>query len=112
LAIGENDHVYVLGSLMGTGQIQVNSHTFNDIDNRNYILKFNSAGDLIWRVKNNISYGNFTESRMLLFSNNHIYFQSGPLSISKVKIAGLFVSTLTPTSFISATSATALMFKG
>ena len=110
--VGENDNVYVLGSLMGTSEIRINNQTIIDTENRNYIFKFDSAGNLVWRVKNNISFGNFTDASMLLFSNNHIYFQSGPLSVSKISISGDYVATLTANSFNAATSATAIMFKG
>jgi len=109
--VGDNDNVYVLGSLMGTGEIQINGQTIIDTDNRNYIFKLNPAGDLIWRAKNNVSFGNFTETSMLLFANNHIYFQSSGLSISKLNTDGQYVTTLTATSFTSSTSATAVFFR-
>lgn len=109
--VGENDSVYVLGSLMGTGEIQVNGQTIIDIENRNYIFKFNPAGDLIWRVKNNVSFGNFTECTLLLFTNNHLYFQSSGLSISKLNTDGQYVATLTANAFASTTSATAVFFR-
>jgi hypothetical protein len=112
VVVGENDNVYVLGSLMGTSEIRINNQTIIDTENRNYIFKFDSAGNLVWRVKNNISFGNFTDASMLLFSNNHIYFQSGPLSVSKISTSGNYVATLTANSFTSATSANAIMFKG
>jgi hypothetical protein len=109
--VGDNDNVYVLGSLMGTGEIQINGQTIIDTDNRNYIFKLNPAGDLIWRAKNNVSFGNFTETSMLLFANNHIYFQSSGLSISKLNTDGQYVATLTATAFTSSTSATAVFFR-
>jgi hypothetical protein len=112
VVVGENDNVYVLGSLMGTGEIQINGQTIIDVENRNYIFKLNPAGDLIWRAKNNISFGNFKEASMLLFANNHIYFQTSGLSISKLNTAGQYVSTLTANSFTSSTSATAVFFRG
>lgn len=111
VVIGENDNIYVLGSLMGTGEIQVNGQTFIDTENRNYIFKFNPSGDLIWRVKNNVSFGNFRECTLLLFTNNHIYFQSSGLSISKLNTDGQYVATITADSFSSTTSATAVFFR-
>lgn len=112
LVVGENDNIYVLGSLMGTSTIQVNNEVLTDTENRNYIFKFDSTGNLIWKAKNNVSFGNFKESSMLLFANNHIYFQSGQTSISKLNTAGQYVSTLTADAFTSATSATGVFFRG
>ncbi|RYY72071.1 MAG: T9SS type A sorting domain-containing protein [Chitinophagaceae bacterium] len=112
VVVGENDNVYVLGSLMGTNEILINNQTLIDTENRNYIFKLDPAGNLIWKVKNNVSFGNFTEASMLLFSNNHIYFQTGGLSISKLNTAGQFVATLTADAFSSATSATGVFFRG
>lgn len=112
VVVGENDNVYVLGSLMGTNEIQINNQTLIDTENRNYIFKLDADGNLIWKVKNNVSFGNFTEASMLLFSNNHIYFQTGGLSISKLDTAGQFVSTLTADAFTSTTSATGVFFRG
>ena len=111
LVVGENDNLYVLGSLIGTGQIQVNTKIFTDTENRNYIFKFNPAGNLIWRAKNNFSFGNFTECSLLLFANNHIYFQSGGLSISKLNTDGQYITTLTATAFTSSTSSNAVFFR-
>ena len=111
LVVGENDNVYVLGALSGTGEIQVNGQTFIDTQNRNYIFKFNSVGDLIWRVKNNVSFGSFTQCTLLLFANNHIYFQSSGLSISKLNTDGQHVTTFTADAFTSNTSTTAVFFR-
>lgn len=112
LVVGENDNVYVLGSLMGTSEIQINNETFIDTENRNYIFKLDPDGDLIWKVKNNVSFGNFTQASMLLFANNHIYFQTSGLSISKLNTDGEFVATLTADNFTSTTSATGVFFRG
>jgi alpha-tubulin suppressor-like RCC1 family protein len=112
VVVGENDNVYVLGSLMGTDEIQINGQTIIDTENRNYIFKLNPAGDLLWRAKNNVSFNDFTVASMLLFSNNHIYFQTSGLSISKLNTSGEYVSTLTATNFSSTTSATGVFFRG
>ena len=111
LVIGDNDNVYVLGSLQGTNVIKYGTETFTDTENRNYIFKFNPTGDLIWRAKNNVSFGNFTECSLLLFTNNHIYFQSSGLSISKLDTDGQYTGTLSATSFTSSTSTTAVFFR-
>ena len=111
LVVGENDNVYVLGSLQGTSVIKYGTETFTDTENRNYIFKFNPAGDLIWRAKSNVSFGNFTECSLLLFANNHIYFQSSGLSISKLNTDGQYVDTLTADTFSSSTSSTAVFFR-
>ena len=111
LVIGENDNVYVLGSLSGTGQIQYGTETFTDTENRNYVFKFNPNGDLIWRAKSNVSFGNFTECSLLLFANNQIYFQSSGLSISKLNTDGQYTGTLSATAFTSSTSTTAVFFR-
>lgn len=112
LVVGENDNVYVLGSLMGTNEIQINNETFIDTENRNYIFKLDPDGNLIWKVKNNVSFGNFTQASMLLFTNNHIYFQTSGLSISKLNTDGEFVATLTADNFTSTTSASGVFFRG
>gem|GEM_PF-956159 len=112
VVVGENDNVYVLGSLMGTSEININNETLIDTENRNYIFKLDPDGNLIWKVKNNVSFGNFTEASMLLFSNNHIYFQTGALSISKLNTAGEFVAILTADAFTSTTAANGVFFRG
>lgn len=112
VVVGESDNVYVLGSLMGTNEIQINNETLIDTENRNYIFKLDPDGNLIWKVKNFVSFGNFKEASMLLFSNNHIYFQSDALSISKLNTAGEFVATLTADAFTSDTSANGVFFRG
>ncbi|MDI1256879.1 MAG: T9SS type A sorting domain-containing protein [Flavobacterium sp.] len=112
LVVGENNNVYVLGSLMGTGEIQINNQTIIDTENRNYIFKLDPDGNLIWKAKNNESFYNFTEASMLLFSNNHIYFQTGALTISKLNTDGGFVSSLTANNFTSITIANGVFFRG
>jgi hypothetical protein len=49
---------------------------------------------------------------MLLFANNHIYFQSDKLSISKLNTTGDYSATLTATAFTSTTSASGVFFRG
>ena len=112
IVVGENDNVYVLGALLGTSSIKINNDVITDTANRNYIFKLDPSGNLLWIAKNNISFGAHSLSPMLQFANNHIYFQSGNLSISKLDINGQYVATLTATSFTSATSANAIYFKG
>lgn len=112
LVVGEDDNVYVLGALMGTSTIQVNNEVITDTENRNYVFKFDPIGNLIWTAKNNISFGSFKEASMLLFANNHLYFQSGPLSITKLNTSGQYVTTLTADSFSSTTSANGVFFRG
>jgi hypothetical protein len=109
IQIGENDNLYVLGSLRGTNSLIIGTETFVGVQDRNYIIKFDPAGTLIWKTFNN---GPLSQSPMLQFANNHIYFQSGNLSISKLNADGLVVATLTATSFASATAANAIFFKG
>ena len=112
IQIGENDNLYLLGSLMGGSSLKIGTETFVEAENRNYIIKFDPVGNLIWRAKNNNSFGNFTGSPMLLFSNNYVYFQTGNLSISKLNTDGQYVSTLTADSFIPATASFSISFKG
>jgi hypothetical protein len=109
IQIGENDNLYVLGSLRGTNSLIIGTETFVGVQDRNYIIKFNPSGALIWKTFNN---GPLSQSPLLQFANNHIYFQSGNLSISKLNTDGQVVATLTATSFASATSANAIFFKG
>lgn len=109
IQIGENDNLYVLGSLRGTSSLIIGTETFVGVQNRNYIIKFDSTGALLWKTFNN---GPLSQSPMLQFANNHIYFQSGNLSIDKMNTDGQVVATLTATSFASVTSANAIFFKG
>lgn len=111
LQIGENDNVYVLGSLSGINSLKIETETFVGVANRNYIIKFGATGNLIWTAFNNSS-GPLSASPMLQFSNNHIYFQSGHLSISKLNTDGQYVATLTATSFVPATANVGVSFKG
>jgi hypothetical protein len=109
IQIGENDNLYVLGSLRGTNSLIIGTETFVGVQDRNYIIKFDPAGTLIWKTFNN---GPLSQSPMLQFANNHIYFQSGNLSIGKMNNDGQVVATLTATSFASETAANAIFFKG
>jgi hypothetical protein len=109
IQIGENDNLYVLGSLRGTSSLIIGTETFVGVQNRNYIIKFDSTGAIVWKTFNN---GPLSQSPMLQFANNHIYFQSGNLSIDKMNTDGQVVATLTATSFASVTSANAIFFKG
>jgi hypothetical protein len=109
IQIGENDNLYVLGSLRGTNSLIIGAETFVGVQDRNYIIKFDPTGALIWKNFNN---GPLSQSPLLQFANNHIYFQSGNLSVSKMNIDGQVVANLTATSFIPATSSPAIFFKG
>jgi hypothetical protein len=109
IQIGENDNLYILGSLRGTNSLIIGTETFVGVQDRNYIIKFDPAGTLIWKTFNN---GPLSQSPMLQFANNHIYFQSGNLSIGKMNNDGQVVATLTATSFASETAANAIFFKG
>lgn len=109
IQIGENDNLYVLGSLRGTNSLTIGAETFVGVQDRNYIIKFDPTGALIWKNFNN---GPLSQSPLLQFANNHIYFQSGNLSVSKMNIDGQVVANLTATSFIPATSSPAIFFKG
>ena len=109
IQIGENDNLYVLGSLRGTNSLVIGTETFVGVQDRNYIIKFDPMGALIWKTFNN---GPLSQSPLLQFANNHIYFQSGNISISKLDANGLVVATLTANSFVGATSANAIFFKG
>ena len=109
IQIGENDNLYVLGSLRGTNSLIIGTETFVGVQDRNYIIKFDPTGALIWKNFNN---GPLSQSPLLQFANNHIYFQSGNLSVSKMNIDGQVVANLTATSFIPATSSPAILFKG
>ena len=109
IQIGENDNLYVLGSLLGTNSLIIGTETFVGVQDRNYIIKFDPTGALIWKTFNN---GPLSQSPLLQFANNHIYFQSGNLSISKLDTDGQVVATLTADSFVPATSSFAIFFKG
>ena len=109
IQIGENDNLYVLGSLRGTNSLIIGTETFVGVQDRNYIIKFDPTGALIWKTFNN---GPLSQSPLLQFANNHIYFQSSNLSVSKMNADGQVVATLTATSFASATAANAIFFKG
>lgn len=109
IQIGENDNLYVLGSLRGTNSLIIGTETFVEVQDRNYIIKFDPTGTLLWKTFNN---GPLSQSPMLQFANNHIYFQSGNLSISKLNTDGQVVATLTANSFVPATAVQGVLFKG
>ncbi|KAF0199983.1 MAG: hypothetical protein FD170_3861 [Bacteroidetes bacterium] len=112
IQVGENDNLYLLGALWGTSTLIVDGVTINGIANRNYILKFDPSGNLLWNVPNNESFGGHSAACMLQFHDNHIYFQSGSLSVSKLDIAGQFISTLTADAFVPYTAINSIYFKG
>lgn len=112
LQIGENDNLYLLGSLAGNSNLLIGNETFVGVENRNYIIKFSPDGTLIWTAFNNQSFSGFSASTMLLFANNHIYFQSGNTTISKLNIDGQVVATLTSDNFTPNTANTGINFKG
>jgi len=112
LQVGENDNLYLLGALIGNNKLRVNDTLITGIENRNYILKFDTSGKLLWTALNNVSFGGHSAACMLQFFDNHIYFQTGNLSISKLDTTGKFISTLTADSFIPSTAVTGIYFKG
>ena len=57
IQVGENDNLYLLGALVGSSVFIVDGVTINGIENRNYILKFDPSGSLLWNVPNNESFG-------------------------------------------------------
>ncbi len=109
IQIGENDNLYILGSLRGTNSLIIGTETFVGVQDRNYIIKFDPSGTLLWKTFNN---GPLSQSPLLQFANNHIYCQSGNLSISKLNTDGLVVATLTANSFVGVGAVTAIFFKG
>lgn len=112
IQVGENDNLYLLGALWGGTTLIVDGVTMNGIANRNYVIKFNPSGSLLWNVPNNESFGGYATACMLQYHNNHIYFQSGNLSISKLDTTGQYVSTLTADAFIPSTAVNGIHFKG
>lgn len=111
IQVGENDTLYLLGSLMGNSTLKIGTDTIVGVENRNYIIKFGPTGDLLWTAFNNIS-GPLSQSPMLQYANNHIYFQSSNLSISKLDNNGQYVATLTANSFVSNDASAGVAFKG
>lgn len=112
IQVGENDNLYLLGALWGGSTLIVDGVTINGIANRNYILKFGPSGSLLWNVPNNVSFGGYASACMLQYHNNHIYFQTGNLSVSKLDTTGQYVSTLTADAFIPSTAINGIHFKG
>jgi hypothetical protein len=112
LQVGENDNLYLLGALLGNNKLRVNDTLITGIENRNYILKFDTSGKLLWTALNNVSFGGHSAACMFQFFDNHIYFQTGNLSISKLDTTGQFISTLTADSFIPNTAINGIYFKG
>ncbi len=112
LQVGENDNLYLLGALWGGSTLIVDGVTMNGIANRNYVLKFDPNGNLLWNVPNNVSFGGYSEACMLQYFDHHIYFQTGNLSISKLDTTGQYISTLTADSFIPSTAINGIHFKG
>jgi hypothetical protein len=112
IQVGENDNLYLLGALWGTSTLIVDGVTISGIANRNYILKFDPNGSLLWNVPNNVSFGGYTSACMLQYHNNHIYFQTSNLSVSKLDTNGQYVSTLTADAFVPSTAINGIYFKG
>jgi len=112
IKVGENDNLYLLGALIGNNKLRVNDTLITGIENRNYILKFDPSGKLLWTALNNVSFGGHSEACMFQFFDNHIYFQTGNLSISKLDTTGKFITTLTADSFIPNTAINGIYFKG
>lgn len=112
IQVGENDNLYLLGALWGGTTLIVDGVTINGIANRNYILKFDPSGSLLWNVPNNVSFGGYSEACMLQYHNNHIYFQTSNLSVSKLDVTGQYVSTLTADAFVPSTAINGIHFKG
>jgi len=112
IQVGENDNLYLLGALWGNSTLIVDGVTINGIANRNYILKFDPSGSLLWNVPNNESFGGYASACMLQYHNNHIYFQTGNLSVSKLDTTGQYVSTLTADAFVPSTAINGIHFKG
>jgi hypothetical protein len=112
IQVGENDNLYLLGALWGNSTLIVDGVTFNGISDRNYILKFGPNGNLLWHVPNNVSFGGYASACMLQYHNNHIYFQTSNLSVSKLDTTGQYVSTLTADAFIPSTAINGIHFKG
>jgi hypothetical protein len=112
LQVDENDNLYLLGALLGSNKLRVNDTLITGIENRNYILKFDASGKLLWTALNNVSFGGHSAACMLQYYDNHIYFQTGNLSISKLDTTGKFISTLTADSFIPSTAINGIYFKG
>ena len=112
IQVGENDNLYLLGALTGNSLLRVNDSIITGVENRNYILKFDSSGKLLWTALNNVSFGGHSAACMLQFYDNHIYFQTGNLSITKLDTTGKFISTLKADSFIPNTAINGIYFKG
>ena len=112
LQVGENDNLYLLGALIGNNKLRVNDTLITGIENRNYILKFDTSGELLWTALNNVSFGGHSTACMFQYYDNHIYFQTGNLSVSKLDTTGQYISTLTADSFIPATAINGIYFKG
>jgi hypothetical protein len=112
LQVGENDNLYLLGALLGNSTLIVDGITLSGIENRNYVIKFDASGNFLWNVPNNVSFGGHSAACMLQFSDNHIYFQTGPLSVTRLNTDGQYVSTLTADSFIPSTAINGIYFKG
>ena len=112
LQVGENDNLYLLGALIGNNKLRVNDTLITGIENRNYILKFDTNGELLWTALNNVSFGGHSAACMFQYYDNHIYFQTGNLSISKLDTTGQYVSTLTADAFVPSTAINGIYFKG
>jgi hypothetical protein len=112
LQVGENDNLYLLGALIGNNKLRVNDTLITGIENRNYILKFDTSGELLWTALNNVSFGGHSAACMFQYYDNHIYFQTGNLSISKLDTTGQYVSTLTADAFVPSTAINGIYFKG
>lgn len=104
LETDESGNLYVMGYTNGTSQIIINEDTVDAGSNRNNIVKLDSEGNFLWH--HNTNFASNGQGCMLQYANEHIYFQSGALSIAKMDGNGqlqgtFFIDDYTPGTAIS-----------
>ena len=106
----DQGNLYLLGQPNGVGSIIVNNDTVPALGNTNQLIKLDSQGNFVWKI--NTGFASNGQGCMLQYSNGHIYYQSGALTISKIDTNNTQVASISASYYSSPTSSNSLIFKG
>lgn len=102
-------NLYLLGMNIGPSLL-ISDDTLSDMTQANVLVKLSPQGEYLWHYSTDY-FSNY-ESCMLELANGHVYLQSGPLTISKLDLAGNVTATLTATFYDSNAAFNGVFFKG
>lgn len=103
-------NLYLLGQPNGVTNAVVNDEEIVVVANTNHLIKMDPNGNLLWN--RNTGFAGNGQGCMLQFSNDHIYFQSSNLGVSKMDANGDVVAVLSADYYSSPTASMGLVFKG